>query len=97
MKPSPADLDSRAGAPRGPMHYLASAPGAVPAPRDHTSALFIGSPHVPKRNYNQAKRQREASREQKKEQKRQRKLERINTQAEDESTSETDLPEQPRE
>lgn len=52
---------------------------------------------MPKRNYNQAKRQREASREQKKEQKRQRKLERINTQAEDESTSETDLPEQPRE
>ncbi|HEX6106870.1 MAG TPA: hypothetical protein VFZ26_14885 [Gemmatimonadales bacterium] len=52
---------------------------------------------MPKRNYNQAKRQREASREQKKEQKRQRKLERINTQAEDESTPETDLPEQPRE
>ena len=71
--------------------------GPSPRPR----ATHLRSLHreftVPKRNYNQAKRQREASREQKKEQKRQRKLERINTQAEDESTPETDLPEQPRE
>jgi hypothetical protein len=50
---------------------------------------------VPKRNYGQAKRQREASREEKKAQKEQRKLERIELPSSDQDRSEQDGPDTP--
>jgi hypothetical protein len=50
---------------------------------------------MPKRNYNQAKRQREASREEKKAQKLQRKLDRINAAPEDGETPEPQSPDSP--
>ncbi|HYC32030.1 MAG TPA: hypothetical protein VEB59_07040 [Gemmatimonadales bacterium] len=50
---------------------------------------------MPKRNYNQAKRQREASREEKKAQKLQRKLDRVNTTPPDPDTDESTPPDSP--